>query len=95
MQAINNSTFMANVSREDFDKIQIGMWQAEVMVILGEADDDNHESWANYVPTILIWENPDGSKVRITFSHNQVTEKTYEELEKNKLSLLLQTDENL
>ncbi|MFN5065191.1 MAG: hypothetical protein ACK4V0_09225 [Aphanizomenon sp.] len=74
---------MANVTKKDFDKIELNMWEADVKKILGDPDDDNHEDWANYVPTILIWENPDGSKVQVTFSHNQVTEKKYIEKEEN------------
>ncbi|ALB39879.1 MULTISPECIES: hypothetical protein [unclassified Anabaena] len=74
---------MANVTREAFDKIDLGMWEAEVKEIFGDPDDDNHEDWANFIPTILIWENPDGSKVQVTFSHNKVTEKKYIEKEEN------------
>ena len=74
---------MANVTRADFDEIHLGMWEAAVKKIFGEPDDDNHEQWGNPIPTILIWENPDGSKVQVTFSHNQVTEKKYIEKEEN------------
>jgi len=65
------------VNREKYDQIQKGMSYEEVFKIIGsEPSDSNSKEWGNYIPTILIWRNINGSEVRVYISYGEVYEKT-------------------
>jgi hypothetical protein len=71
----------AKINQENFDKVKVGMTQAEVKAILGEATEASSLDVAGFSGTTATWRHGD-TTIKVQFVNGKVVTKQFAKPEK-------------